>query len=218
MNQSSLKSALHWRCAALLVERLEGDLFENRALPRGRTQVGHGSFVGSLGETSPRCSRTASGSSEAPRHGPATHKPVSGSKIAPCVEQTKYSPAKSKNSPGCQSSSVPSCGQRFTIGAHGAEVADREALLLARLAGECKAHAFGALGERRRFADQPFSFSHRCRSATVEMRAFAGRVASSVLVVRAVARPRSRRRPRWRRAPGRASCRPPSARAAARRR
>src|SRR5258706_6787422 len=108
---------------ALFIEGLERDSLEHGALPAGGDRIRHfasaelvafGGALSSRRRTSPFLSRTCSGSSEAPRHGPATQNPVLGSKIAPCVEQTKYSPLSSKNSPGCQSSSVPRCGQRFT--------------------------------------------------------------------------------------------------------
>src|SRR5262249_27756497 len=89
--------------AALLVERLERHLLENRALPLRSARIRHRDFNSlsmagpgsSSRKTWPSRSRTCNRSSEAPRHGPATHLPVSGSKIAPCVEQTKYRPLSS---------------------------------------------------------------------------------------------------------------------------
>src|SRR4030095_10444738 len=94
--------------AALLLEGLERDLLEDRALPGGSgIRIRHLPFVLSVDcaqftrNTPPFSSRTCSGSSEAPRHGPATQKPVPGSNKAPCVEHTKYRPVSSKNSPGC---------------------------------------------------------------------------------------------------------------------
>src|SRR5258708_4469910 len=109
--------------SALLVEGLERYFLENVAFPAGRDGIRHGESdvlfgagaASSLARTTwPFVSRTSTGSGQAPRHGPATQNPVRGSKIAPCVEQTKYSPLSSKNSPGCQSSSVPRWGQRLT--------------------------------------------------------------------------------------------------------
>src|SRR5258708_9698560 len=64
------------------------------------------------------------------------------------------------------------------VGAGPAVEAHREALLLAVFLAQLEANAPRALGERRRFADQPFVASHRCSSDTVAQRARAGRVAS----------------------------------------
>ena len=102
-------------------------------------------------------SSTAIASSRAPRHGPATHRPVDGSKIAPCVEQTKYSPVSSKNSPGCQSSSTPEVRAAVHVGARRAVVAHGEALALPAGRRPVEAHARAALGQRGRLAD------HACR-------------------------------------------------------
>ena len=172
--------------AALLLERLEGDLLEHRALPVGQDRVGHRDSVllrrqcrsgGSPGRPAPGL---ASGSSEAPRHGPATHIPVPGSKIAPCVEQTKYSPALLEELPR-----LPvELGARVRAAVHDRRAprrssAPRSPFRRAVAAGEVETHARPALGERRRGADQPCVVSHRCSSATLAQRARAGRVASS---------------------------------------
>src|SRR5213596_3350036 len=52
--------------------------------------------------------------SRSPAHGPPVQNPVSGSKIAPWVEQTSARPSSVKNSLGQRSSGVPTCGHRST--------------------------------------------------------------------------------------------------------
>src|SRR5439155_9274630 len=66
--------------------------------------------------TTREASSTRSGRrvSRSPAHGPAVQIPVSGSKIAPWVEQTSAWPSSLKNSLGQRSSGVPTCGHRST--------------------------------------------------------------------------------------------------------
>ena len=148
MNHSSLNSAPHWRARRCSSIAFSATRLEDGALPLRRILLAHGIASGLAGggrrsRGGPgRCvpwSGAARGSS--PRHGPATQSPVAGSKSAPCVEQIKYSPVSSKNSPGCQSSSVPRCGQLIHVRARRAAVANGEALLGAAEAAQHEAHA-----------------------------------------------------------------------------
>ena len=147
--------------AALLVERLAGRSSRARRVPR---RAASGSVMVELAGmiTWPSRSSTATRfEAVAPARPRDAETRLPGSKSAPCVEQIKYSPASSKNSPGCQSSSVPACGQRFTKARAVAVEAHHEALRVGIARPQREAHALPALGERGRGADHAFALSHR---------------------------------------------------------
>ena len=81
---------------------------------RARASQGHGRDASGSQQTDAALSTTVRGRRPpCPAQAPPRHAPVAGSYRAPWVAQIRNSASGSKNSPGCQSSSIATCAQRF---------------------------------------------------------------------------------------------------------
>ena len=99
-----------------------------------------------------------------PMHAPPRHAPVAGSYSAPCVAHIRNSASGSKNSPGCQSSSIATCAHRLQVGDDDPAVPHRERRH--RLAAEIdvETHAAAPVDERVRRTERNSSKSAAMRA------------------------------------------------------